>query len=256
MTSAVMLDPSIRDWALIPIITVTLLLQLFRHYVAVVMKDNATMSKQFLKESQIVMRSGLCRANRNWITQEAFEARRKKYSGQQHGLLQATPESDEGNPLAAGADPAQMQKMMVQQVMGIGPHILMMTWVSHFFPGFIIAKLPFPLTSRFRGMFQQGLDIPALEVTYITSVCGYFLIMFGLRGIITLMLGQESEDDESMAHMTGRGMAEGKMPGGRPQVDMKKLYQAELQNWSEALTQHDFHLKTSESRLLATPAEI
>eukprot|EP01061_Rhynchopus_euleeides_P028391 TRINITY_DN4625_c0_g2_i1.p1 TRINITY_DN4625_c0_g2~~TRINITY_DN4625_c0_g2_i1.p1 ORF type:complete len:254 (+),score=118.03 TRINITY_DN4625_c0_g2_i1:136-897(+) len=248
----VMLDPSIRDWALIPIIVVTLLLQLFRHYVSMLMKDHSPCSVEFLRESQTVMRSTLCRTNRGWVPLESFEQRRKKYSEPEKGLLHKKPSSDEGNPMNAMADPSAMKGMMVQQLLGIGPHIGMMTWVSHFFPSFIIAKLPFPLTSRFRAMFQRGIEHNTLEVTYITSVCGYFLIMFGLRGIITLLLGEASEFDEAEQF---KNMTEGQM-GGRQQVDMSKLYTAEVENWSEALTQHDFQLSGSEKRLLSLPARI
>eukprot|EP01063_Lacrimia_lanifica_P024923 TRINITY_DN32721_c0_g1_i1.p1 TRINITY_DN32721_c0_g1~~TRINITY_DN32721_c0_g1_i1.p1 ORF type:complete len:257 (+),score=113.62 TRINITY_DN32721_c0_g1_i1:55-825(+) len=250
--TAVLLDPGIREWALIPIVLVTLMLQLVRHYVSVLMKDNKSSSKEFLQEMQTLQRSALCRTNRGWIPKDAFEARRKKYSDAK-GLLHTKPTSNEGNPMAAMADPNMMKGMMVQQALSIGPHIGMMTWVAHFFPSFVIAKLPFGLTSRFRGMFQRGIEHQTLEVTYITSTCGYFLFMYGLRGFITLLLGEASDFDE-MEHMNN--MSQGQMAGGRQQVDMPALFNAEIENWSEALTAHEFHLNGSEKRLLDLPADV
>ena len=35
----------------------------------------------------------------------------------------------------------------------------MMAWISYFFAGFLLAKVPFSLTQKFRGMTQSGIDI-------------------------------------------------------------------------------------------------
>eukprot|EP01062_Namystynia_karyoxenos_P066139 TRINITY_DN60144_c0_g1_i1.p1 TRINITY_DN60144_c0_g1~~TRINITY_DN60144_c0_g1_i1.p1 ORF type:complete len:276 (+),score=114.28 TRINITY_DN60144_c0_g1_i1:68-895(+) len=268
MPSELLLDPGIRDWALLPIAVVTLLLQLIRHYVTLLLKGQPKVEAAFQREGQIVARSNYSRTNRGWIPAAALDERRRLFSSKEKvdtcipglyrtdpqlpriGLLAEEPKSDQGNPMMSMmADPSAMRTMASTQMMSIGPHFAMMSWVSHFFSGFVIAKLPFPLTSRFRGMLQRGVDAPTLDVTYITSVCGYFLIMFGIRGIITLVLGEQSEADdaEAMKQMTsGMGMAG--RPGG--QVDMKAVFKSELDNWSEAFTQHEFQLSRVEEKLL------
>eukprot|EP01059_Diplonema_ambulator_P011243 TRINITY_DN21208_c0_g1_i1.p1 TRINITY_DN21208_c0_g1~~TRINITY_DN21208_c0_g1_i1.p1 ORF type:complete len:250 (+),score=97.78 TRINITY_DN21208_c0_g1_i1:57-806(+) len=249
MTGLVLLDPNISAWALIPIVVVTMSLQLLKHYAALMMKDKTACSPEFLKETQTIQKGVYTRNNRGWIPKEGFEERRRKINS----MLKEKPESDEGNPMAAMGDPTAMRGMMGQQFLQMGPHLGMMQFVQYFFPSFVIAKLPFPLTSRFRGMFQRGIEHPTLDVTYVTSFCGYFLMMWGLRGIITLLLGGASEFDEA-EHI--KNMTDGSMGGGPKQVDMPKLYAAELDNWSEALTMHDFHLKNSEKRLLKLKAEL
>ncbi|KAJ9455684.1 ER membrane protein complex subunit 3 [Diplonema papillatum] len=244
----VLLDPGIREWALIPIVVVTLLLQLLKHYIALLMKSPKQVSAEYQRETQTLQRSTYTRANREFIPLSSVDERRKKF----REVLAVASTSEEGSPMAAFSDPMAMRGMMVQQFLSIGPHFGMMTWVSYFFSGFVIAKLPFPLTSRFRGMLQRGIEHPTLEVTYITSVCGYFLFMFGLRGIITLVLGEASEFDDT-EHL--RNMSEGGA-GGPPTVDMTAMFNSEKENWSEALTGGEFRLNGSEKRLLALPARV
>lgn len=46
-------------------------------------------------------------------------------------------------------DPTAMMGNMKQQMAGLIPHFALMGWVSFFFSGFVISKLPSPLTDRF-----------------------------------------------------------------------------------------------------------
>jgi len=55
------------------------------------------------------------------------------------------------------------------------PQFVTYNWVSFFFSGFVVAKVPFALTMRFRQMLQRGVDLQGLDVTYISSLswCAY-----------------------------------------------------------------------------------
>lgn len=91
------------------------------------------------------------------------------------------------------------------------------------------AKIPFPLTQRFRAMLQNGIDLSTVDVSYVSSrswysryswqqvytiTCiqlvlidsrlllmyifvtiffgRYFLNLFGLRGLFSLILGEDN----------------------------------------------------------------
>ena len=98
-------------------------------------------------------------------------------------------------------DPNMMTDMMKKNMVMFVPNVVMLPWLSYFFSGFVIAKFPFPLTSRFRTMLQRGIELSTLDVTYVTSLSMYFLILFGLNGLFALLLGEDNEaDEEALAH--------------------------------------------------------
>ena len=80
----------------------------------------------------------------------------------------------------------------------------MMQGIAYFFQGYVLVKVPFPLTMGFKMMFQRGLDLTTLETSYVSSVSWYFLVMFGLRAFFRLVI-------------------EGGSSGGRPQEQMESM---------------------------------
>ncbi len=60
-------------------------------------------------------------------------------------------------------------------------------FVNYFFAGFILGKIPFRLSPSFRPMLQRGIDLPALDVTYFTSLSYYILLLFGLQGVFRII---------------------------------------------------------------------
>lgn len=59
--------------------------------------------------------------------------------------------------------------------------------VNFFFNGFVIGKIPLTLSPRFKPMLQRGIDLVSLDVSYFTSLSYYILLLFGLRGIFSLV---------------------------------------------------------------------
>ena len=111
-----------------------------------------------------------------------------------------------------------MMDMMKGNITFIVPNMIMMNIIQQFFQGFVLVKIPFPLTNRFKTMLQRGVDLTTLDVTYTSSLSWYFLLMFGLRGVIKLVMGEEDSGalDEGRAYQMQMGTGLGGGGGGPP----------------------------------------
>ena len=111
-------------------------------------------------------------------------------------------------------------------------NMVMMQGISHFFRGFVLVRVPFPLTRGFKQMFQRGLyDLNTLDTSYVSSVSWYFLVMFGLRAFFRLAMGdplQEEVEGNEIQKQLGRDYGGGGPPG--QQFDAPKVLKAEADN--------------------------
>lgn len=146
---------------------------------------------------------------------------RKVYFNGENGILKPKIVAP-ANPLANNPlmDPANSMDMVKKNVVMIVPQIGMMSWVNHFFSGFVLCKnwekqwqqqqqqmrkqeeilttdkkiynytvkMPFSLTPAFRSMLQRGVELSTLDMAYVSSLSWYFLTFFGMRGIMGLLM--------------------------------------------------------------------
>ncbi|KAL0489205.1 ER membrane protein complex subunit 3 [Acrasis kona] len=242
-TQLLVLDSSIRNWVLLPIVLFMFLFGILRHYATIALRTTRKNDKAKLEQAQTLARAQTVRTNANWIPHEAFLERKAFFNQPETGVLN---KKIPANTLASMADPNNMVDMMKTNFATIVPNIVMWGWVSYFFSGFVIAKFPFPLTGRFRGMVQRGIELNSLDVSYVTSASMYFLILFGLRGLFSLVLGEaNAADDAQLMQQQMMGPAAA-MAG--PGVDMGKLFEAERDNLE--LVTHESKLKEAETTLL------
>ena len=129
--------------------------------------------------------------------------------------------------MSAMQDPSQTMNMMKKNMAMIIPNMLLMGWVSYFFSGFVMMKLPFILSEKFKPMLQRGIMIPNLDVSYVSALSFYFVCSFGLRGLNTILLGANAKYSDPTAMMRAQQQmttAQGPM---KKQINYNTLYQKE-----------------------------
>lgn len=236
---------------------VMLLVGIIRHHISVLI-TGAPKKPQLkaVRESKALLRGSQLRAFRNAIPPHAFESR-KAYLTQafEQGKYLKNPNAPkEGAPTPNPmTDPDMMEGMMEgmkKQVSNMVPQMLIMGWINFFFQGFVVIKLPFPLTLRFKSMLQSGVDTRDMDVTWVSSLSWYFLNLFGLNSVFTLILGDNNAAGAGMNDMAAMGgvagMA-GMAPPGQPQ-DFNKIFLAEKENL--LITSHDWELNSIEEKVL------
>nr|PNR50542.1 hypothetical protein PHYPA_009728 [Physcomitrium patens] len=201
MANDLVLDTQIRDWVLAPLSIVMVLIGVLRHFVTKMMRTTPNPDLKAVKEGQIVLRARFLRASANYLPARSFQMRKAYYNNEENGLLHVP--KGQGNDMQAQmfSDPNMAMDMMKKNLSMIIPQSLTFAWVNFFFSGFVAAKIPFPLTQRFRSMLQNGIDLSSVDVSYVSSRSWYFLNLFGLRGLFNLILGEENAVDDAQRMM-------------------------------------------------------
>ena len=253
----IVLDPSIRDWVLLPIFLVMFGQGLLRQYVSALLKDEKKVGVDSVAKAGLLRRSQRFRAHAAFLPPGAFQLRRKFFLNSAFAEPAAAVAKDgetAAEPAQPPQDPLAMVGMMKQNMMTVLPNMLMMGWVSFFFSGFVLVKLPFPLTERFKSMLQRGIFLNSLNVSYVSSLSWFFINLFGLRGVFSLVLGSDNgavdNADQMMAAQMQMGTG-GMMGGGATAPDMTKVFQQEKNEIEIAPYQHI--VSEAEKRLLAIP---
>ncbi|KAG8516902.1 ER membrane protein complex subunit 3 [Galemys pyrenaicus] len=244
-----LLDSNIRLWVVLPIVIITFFVGMIRHYVSILLQSDKKLTQEQVSDSQVLIRSRVLRENGKYIPKQSFLTRKYYFNNPEDGFFKKTKRKVV--PPSPMTDPAVLTDMMKGNVTNVLPMILIGGWINMTFSGFVTtcslfpaAKVPFPLTLRFKPMLQQGIELLTLDASWVSSASWYFLNVFGLRSIYSLILGQDNAADQSrmmQEQMTGAAMA---MP-----ADTNKAFKTEWE--ALELTDHQWALDDVEEELMA-----
>nr|KAF6420288.1 ER membrane protein complex subunit 3 [Molossus molossus] len=254
-----LLDSNIRLWVVLPIVIITFFVGMIRHYVSILLQSDKKLTQEQVSDRyystfcsygvdylryfiQVLIRSRVLRENGKYIPKQSFLTRKYYFNNPEDGFFKKTKRKVV--PPSPMTDPTMLTDMMKGNVTNVLPMILIGGWINMTFSGFVTTKVPFPLTLRFKPMLQQGIELLTLDASWVSSASWYFLNVFGLRSIYSLILGQDNAADQSrmmQEQMTGAAMA---MP-----ADTNKAFKTEWE--ALELTDHQWALDDVEEELMA-----
>lgn len=137
--------------------------------------------------------------------------------------------SDEApaNPLTDPGTNDALMDMAKGNIMNYIPQTLIMAWVNYFFAGFVIMKLPFPLTDSFKSMLQQGIVTPDLNVRYVSSISWYFVNLLGLKPVYSLLMDPSAANELVQQQQQNQQLPNLGAPGA-PKID--KIFNKEAED--------------------------
>merc|ERR1711879_985623 len=231
-----------------PIAFITFLFGLAMHYVRLIVAADRTPTLEQIKDSQVLMRSRIIRMNSRFVCPRAFHMRKAYFINEEKGVLSIGKKkpSQQKNMMT---DPMMAQEMMKGQFLNMIPNMLIGYLINLLFSGFLIAKVPFPLTFRFKSMLQRGVELPELDPSWISSASWYFICIFGLRRLYSLVLGENNQADQSrIMEQQMEGMA-----NGMANQDLSAAYKRE---WEEfTVLKHRHMLVDAERHMVGLPTE-
>ncbi|PFH33085.1 putative membrane protein [Besnoitia besnoiti] len=202
----VLLDDRIAVFVLFPIFLAVVLVSILRQNLAAAVRAPRTPDLQRLQLNSLLQRVGLLRgSNGRVLPTAAFQGRVTFYTDRECGVMGSLLREFDGqqNPMKtlesfAKQDPHQTMGMLKGQMSFIFLQGGMAYFINYLFPDFLVAKMPFPLTFRFKSMLQRGIDLPSLDVTYVSSLSWYFLIMMSSGGLLQLLSALWSNQQEKL----------------------------------------------------------
>ncbi|CAA6670836.1 unnamed protein product [Spirodela intermedia] len=185
------------------------LIGVLRYFVSKLMRSYQAPDQKVVKDGQVILRAGHLRAGANFIPpRPSTPEEHTLLTRYENGLLHVPKGQAQNAQAQMFSDPNMAVDMMKKNLSMIIPQTLTFAWVNFFFSGFVAAKIPFPLTQRFRSMLQNGIDLSTVDVSYVSSRSWYFLNLFGLRGLFSLIWERKmvtTDDAQRMMQMSGFG---------------------------------------------------
>jgi len=82
-----LIDPNIRVWVFLPIVVITFLVGIIRHYVSMLISSQKKVELTQIQDSQAMIRARLLRENGKYLTAQSFAMRRHYFNNDETGYF-------------------------------------------------------------------------------------------------------------------------------------------------------------------------
>lgn len=187
------LDWRIRLWVLLPITLATALIGMLRVSVASILVRPPRVDLFKVRDASALKRSTAFRRAAHALHPAQAAARRAAFSASDGPLRRSAASST--SPLPALMNPEELGNQVVGLLCSTVPSVVLGAWVRYMFGGFAVCRVPFPLSQRFRGMLQTGIERAgqSLDVRYVSALSWYVINLFGNSSIVQLLLPKGRE---------------------------------------------------------------
>lgn len=199
LSSDLVLDWRIRLWVLLPITVATILIGLLRSSIVSLLVRPHRVDLFKVRDASALSRSAAFRRASRVLHPAQVAARRAAFSSAEGPLKRSS--ADKVSPLATMMNPEHLGNQVVGLLTSTVPTVVLGAWVRSLFGGFAVCRMPFPLSQRFRGMLQSGIERAgqSLDVRYVSAFSWFVVNLFGCSTIVQLLLpsGVEAVDNFS-----------------------------------------------------------
>ena len=203
-----MLDPNFKKWVLLPISIMLVLTGLLKQKLLLLIGPKYHgYPRVKLTECQWFMRGQMLLGNGTNLDDNSFESKRREMIDILSNGKYLAKESNNNNNNSNGmggdsgvtnpfSDPninESIMNMAKGNMANFIPQTIIMWWVNYFFGGFVIMKLPFPLTIKFKDMLQNGVMTENLDVRWVSAISWYFISVLGMNPLYNLIQGSDEQ---------------------------------------------------------------
>ena len=198
-----LLDSSLRNFIFIPLTIITICVSLLMKYLNTLFNKNKKQELHIktksldefsfeqemksrdsdLRIQNAIARANLLKDNFMYISEKGFKKRQaflNEYFSRQFEEKQADL-----------MNPNMMTDMLTRNISNAIYYISLFVVGGYFFSGYLILKLPFGLTRRFKSMMQQGLSLPDFDPSYVSAISWCLILVFGINPILQFFDGGE-----------------------------------------------------------------
>ncbi|OBA19447.1 transmembrane protein [Metschnikowia bicuspidata var. bicuspidata NRRL YB-4993] len=250
-TETLLLDPQLKWWMLLPISVAMVLVGILRSNITFLLTlKRKALPVKAAREQDFLKRAIAFKTNAGILTSSEFETRQQYLikSLRSTDFWEKVEEPNKlANPLVDPTTNDALMNMAKGNIMSYVPQTLIMGWVNYFFVGSVVMKLPFPLTDGFKSMLQNGVNTPNLDPRYVSAISWYFVNLFGLRPIYSLLMADPKAARDIVAQQQQQQQVMPNLGGaGGPKVE--KVFKAEAE--SIQILDHEYVLAGITQRIL------